>query len=159
MYFRIFIRILKKLANLAIFISLPWTNVIKLSTTTCKFSPNMKFLFLATLSNQVKCLWVRPSAYPRGELLLGTPLGQVPALLANIRLKRLARDKHSSLLGTLVKYGNNFFKHLPLLAQWQNLELNLKIKSSDPATGIKREKMGKKVCPFQLCSMAQWQNT
>jgi hypothetical protein len=38
MYFRIFIRILKMLGNLAIFISLPWTNVIKLSTTTCKIS-------------------------------------------------------------------------------------------------------------------------
>jgi hypothetical protein len=41
---------------------------------------------VASLFSQVKLFWVRSGAYPKGELLLGPPLGWAPAFFANIRL-------------------------------------------------------------------------
>ncbi len=43
-------------------------------------------LSLASLSNLVQCLRVRPGAYPRVENLKGASLGQALALTAKIRL-------------------------------------------------------------------------
>ncbi len=62
----------------------PGANVLKLFTAV---SHNKReHLFLASLSNLVQCLWVRPGAYPRVEHLKGACyLGWHLALPANIR--------------------------------------------------------------------------
>jgi hypothetical protein len=39
----------------------------------------------------------------------GAPLGYAPALLVNIRLTRLAKDKHSSLFGPIVSFKEKKF--------------------------------------------------
>jgi hypothetical protein len=48
------------------------------------------------------------------EHLKGASLGQAPALLSNIsfRVDRPAREKHSSLLQTLVNYGHKKFYNI-----------------------------------------------
>jgi hypothetical protein len=57
-------------------------NFIQAQVTT--FSNKLERLLLANLSSRVKCLWVRPVAYPRVEDLKGASLGLAPA--SNIRL-------------------------------------------------------------------------
>ncbi len=39
----------------------------------------------------------------------GAPLGYAPALLANIRLTRLAKDKHSSIFDPIVSFKEKRF--------------------------------------------------
>jgi hypothetical protein len=46
----------------------------------------LEHLFLASFSDLVLCLWVRPGDYPRVEHLKGASLGWTPAFPANIRL-------------------------------------------------------------------------
>ncbi len=61
---------------------------------------------MASLSSIVKCLWARPGAYPRVEYLKGASLGYAPGLTHKhkTRLDRLAKDKHSNLLGNSINY-------------------------------------------------------
>ncbi len=74
----------------------------------------IEFLSLAGLSILIKCVWVRPGAYPRVEHLKGDSIGLTPALLSNIMLglERLARDKHSCLLRTFENFGHKFFYNI-----------------------------------------------
>jgi hypothetical protein len=50
------------------------------------FHKKLELLSLASLSNLVLHLWVKPGACPRVEHLKGDSIGQAPALPANIRL-------------------------------------------------------------------------
>jgi len=56
-------------------------------------------------------LWVRPEAHPKLEHLKGVSLREALPLPANVRLgwKKLAKDKHSSLLQKFINYGNKKF--------------------------------------------------
>ncbi len=54
------------------------------------FHDKLEHLSLASLSNLVECLWVRPGAYPRLEHRKGASLGKALALPANIRQERKA---------------------------------------------------------------------
>jgi hypothetical protein len=54
-------------------------------------------------------LWERPGAYLRVVYLKNALLRQVPDLPTNISLKKLARDKYSSLLRTFISYQINKF--------------------------------------------------
>ncbi len=71
---------------------------------------------MASISSLVKCLWVRPGAYPRVELKKGASLGQAPALPAKIRLgwKRLPVTNTLSYYGreSFVTLGPEKFKQL-----------------------------------------------
>jgi hypothetical protein len=56
-------------------------------------------------------LWVRPEAHPKLEHLKGVSLREALALPVNIGLgwKRLAKNKHSSLLQKFINYVNKKF--------------------------------------------------
>jgi hypothetical protein len=62
----------------------------------------------------------KAGAHPRTEHLKGTSLGYAPALLASIRRGWTGKkDKHSSLLLTIVNYGRKKFSEI-------NTKLHLK---------------------------------
>jgi len=78
------------------------------------FRNKIEHLSLASFSSLVKCLWVKPRAYPRVEHLKVASLGQALALPANIR------RNWKSLSGTnvLAYYENSHPKAVHFLLDW-----------------------------------------
>ena len=74
----------------------------------------LECLTTASIYSLVKYLWAKPGAYPKVEFISCASLRQAPALPTNIILgwKRLATDKHSSLLRKFVNYGHKKFHNI-----------------------------------------------
>ncbi len=73
----------------------PWPNVRNiLQTLFTNVCNKLECLFLAGFPNPVLCLGVRSGAYPRMEQLKGATLGLALVLPANVRLEKLAKNKH-----------------------------------------------------------------
>ncbi len=64
----------------------------------------------------LKCLLVRPGAYPRMEHLRGASLGKAPALLTSSRLgwKGLPRTNSLNVIRKFVNYGRKKFHNIGL---------------------------------------------
>ncbi len=76
----------------------PGACIIKLIRAVIYAFPlSARFLFLASLSSLVQCLWVRHGAYPTHK--------------HQTRLERHSRDKHSSLLRKSANYGRKVLQY------------------------------------------------